>query len=527
MAEVATTTGLVPSNGTSPVVLTGHDLGKTYGTTAVLTGVNFTLREGEVLAIAGENGAGKSTLMKIIAGIISAGDHEGSVHLDGTEVTFNSAKAGTDAGVVLVPQELHVVPHLSIAENMHQGNLPGRFGIYNERLSIKEAKEALAIFDLHLDPSAPASTLSPPQRRLIVLAAALHRSARVLILDEPTAALTDSEASVLLEHIQQLRNSGVGIIYVTHRLDELDQIADRVLVLRNGTMVSEFDSMPTRSELVSAMLGKTLESIRALRSEATVEETGECVLQVRDLCVYSGGVTGRPRVLNANLDVFEGEIVGLYGLVGAGRSELARALYGAWPDSVTGECIIGGSAGIPKRPHRAIKSGLVLLIEDRKSQGILPGQSVARNLTASMLGELTTPMSRLLLDDQKERSRVTELMEKLGVRPSRPDLPIDALSGGNQQKVLLGRCLIKGLKVLILDEPTLGVDVGARKEIYLMIRSIARELKVGVLLISSDVDEVLTQADRTLVMYKGRIRAEYPRGATSHDLLSAATGAVN
>ncbi|WP_415853706.1 sugar ABC transporter ATP-binding protein [Sinomonas sp. G460-2] len=526
MAELLTHTGPRPPSGIRPpAVLAGRDLGKVYGNTSVLRKVNFTLHQGEVLAVAGENGAGKSTLMKIIAGIIPAGDHEGTVELEGSEVRFASARAGTEAGVVLVPQELHVVPHLSIAENMFQGNLPGRFGIYSEGQAIKEAREALSIFDLDLDPRAPARTLSPPQRRLIVLAAALHRSARVLILDEPTAALTDSEATVLLEYLQRLRTTGVGIIYITHRLDELDQIADRVLVLRNGATAAEFDPVPQRSDLVSAMLGKTLESIRALRSEATAEEVGARVLQVRDLYVYSSYSAGRPRVLDASFDIFEGEIVGLYGLVGAGRSELARALYGAWPHAVTGECVIGDTVGLPSRPHHAVRRGLVLLSEDRKSQGVLPGQSVARNLTASMLSELTG--HRLLLDAKKERARVAELMDKLGVRPARPGLPIDALSGGNQQKVLLGRCLIDGLKVLILDEPTLGVDVGARREIYTLIRSIAREMKVGILLISSDVDEVLTEADRTLVMYKGRIRAEYPRGSSSHELLSTATGAVS
>ena len=513
------------SESMGSALLQGRGLTKSYGPIRVLHNIDVTVRGGEVLAICGENGAGKSTLMKILSGVIPAGSFEGSIEFKGEPQSFASVREGDAAGIVLVPQELHVVAHLSIAENMFASNLPGRFGLYDARTAVKWANEALGVFGLNVDPQARSSSLTPSERRLIVLAAALHRSARLLILDEPTAALTDVEADALIEQLRRIRDSGVGIVYITHRLDELDRIADRVLVLRNGAVVESYDSVPPRSELVRAMLGDTLQSIQALAEEAPFVHTGEPVLQIEDFSVYADLAQRRPRASNVSLQVYPGEIVGFYGLVGAGRTELARALFGMWPGPVTGRCVIAGREGRPESAPEAVRRGLSLLVEDRKSQGVLHGQSVAHNMTVSMLKELGA--LGVLVDRGKEERRVAELMGKLGVRPARPDIAINALSGGNQQKVLLGRCLFDGLKVLVLDEPTLGVDVGARTDIYRLVRSIARDLRVGVLMISSDVDEVLTESDRILVMYKSRIQGSFPRGATAQDLLSAATGAAN
>ncbi len=505
-------------------LLVARSLSKVYGSTTVLNDVDLTLREGQVLAVVGENGAGKSTLVKILSGVVPFGEYSGSVELNGNPAQFTSPSMSSTAGVVLVPQELHVVPHLTIAENMFASHLPGRRGFFDKREAVREARKALETFGLDADPSAPAAILTPSERRLIVLAAALHRSARVLILDEPTAALTETEASVLLERLRNFRKKGVGIIYITHRLDELNRIADDVVVLRNGRLVASYDSVPPQAELVGAMLGDALQAERAVELSAPppLRESNPA-LRVRNLSVYVGDKQRRPRVLDVSLDVYPGEIVGLYGLVGAGRTELGRALFGAWSGPVTGECFIVGAQGLPRNTGVALRRGLSLLVEDRKSQGVFQGQSVSSNMTVSMLDEFSNLGA--LIDGSAERQRVDDLIGKLGVRPARPGIAIDALSGGNQQKVLLGRCLIENLKVLILDEPTLGVDVGARRDIYKLIRSIAQELGVGVLLISSDVDEVLTETDRILVMYKCRIQGEFARGATAHDLLSAATGA--
>lgn len=509
----------------TPALLKGRGLTKSYGRVTVLQDVDVTVQSGELLAIAGENGAGKSTLMKILTGVIPYGEYEGSIELANEPQHFSSARAGDAAGIVLVPQELHAVPHLSIAENMFAGHLPGRFGLYDERTAVRWAREALDTFGLRFDPRAQCSSLTPSERRLIVLAAALHRSARVLILDEPTAALTDVESTVLLDQLRLIRKSGVAIIYITHRLDELDQIADRVMVLRNGAVVANYDTVPPRDELVAAMLGNNLQSMKEQTESSSAAQVGEPALLVKNLSVYVNDRHKRPRALEVSFEVYPGEIVGLYGLVGAGRTELGRALYGAWPGPVTGQCTIAGVEGVPSSTHEAVRRGLSLLVEDRKSQGVLHGQSVASNMTVSMLNDLS--LFKVFIDRVKERQRVDDLMKRLGVRPSRTDIAINALSGGNQQKVLLGRCLVDGLKVLILDEPTLGVDVGARVDIYRLVRTIARELRVGVLFISSDVEEILAESDRVLVMYKCRIQGEFARTATAHDLLSAATGAVN
>ena len=507
------------------VLLAARSLTKVYGRTTVLNGVNLTLHEGQVLAVVGENGAGKSTLVKILAGVISAGDYTGTLELQGEIAEFASPNESEAAGVVLVPQELHVIPELSIAENMFASDLPGRHGLYDARAAVRQAREALAIFELDVDPRLPAAVLTPSERRLIVLAAALHRSARVLILDEPTAALTDTEATVLLDRLRSFRRAGVAIVYITHRLDELRRVADNVLVLRNGREVASFDAVPPQDALVTAMLGEALKIEKSTAHErAELVKGGAPVLRVQNLSVFVNDKSRRPRVLDASFDVHPGEIVGLYGLVGAGRTELARALFGAWPGPVTGDCFIAETPGLPKSTTGALKRGLSMLGEDRKSQGVFQGQSVTANLTVSMLNELGR--MGVFVDRQRERSRVDEYVTKLGVRPARPKIEIDALSGGNQQKVLLGRCLVANLKVLVLDEPTLGVDVGARRDIYLLIRTIAQELGVGVLLISSDVDEVLAETDRILVMYKCRIRGEFSPHSTSHNLMSAATGAT-
>lgn len=498
-------------------------LTKSFGSTDVLKDIDFELHGGESVAVLGENGAGKSTLMKMLAGYYPAGSYKGFIKLQGKEASFRSVHDAEAAGVVMVPQELHVVPHLSIAENMFAGNLPGRRGIFSRREADRAARSALAVFSLDVDPSLPADVLSPSERRLIVLASALAKSARVLILDEPTAALTDSETQKLLAHVNLIRDKGVGVLYITHRLDELDKVASRSVVLRNGQVTRTFGAQPPRHEVVEAMIGaKLLARDQAAPKPGITQSMPKAVLEVHGMNVFAHDRDRRPRVTDATFAVNAGEIVGLYGLVGAGRTELGNALFGAWPGEVTGTCEIGETTGFPASTGDAITRGVSLLVEDRKSQGVFPGHDLASNFSASVLKQLGRGP---LVDKRRERIRNKQLLTDLGVRPPNLDLPIEKLSGGNQQKVLIGRCLIKDLRVLILDEPTLGVDVGARRDIYELMKSLSREMEVGILMISSDAEEVRQEADRTLVMYKGRIVREFGPNPSTHALLSAATGA--
>jgi ABC-type sugar transport system ATPase subunit len=339
----------------------------------------------------------------------------------------------------------------------------------------------------------------------------------VLILDEPTAALTDAEANRLFGQLGRLAERDVAIVFITHRLDEIDRVAQRIVVMRNGEVVERFDGgAPSRRELVRAMLGRHLQE-RAPRAERA---RGPRRLAVRDLDVADPQMADKLRVKGASMAVHGGEIVGLYGLVGAGRTELLHALFGSWPGRVTGEVMVDGRPLAPGSVRDAMRNGLGLLSEDRKTSGVLPGQTVHANLSAASLGRVSRGS---LIDRAREIERNRELIAQLDVRPPRLGALIGDLSGGNQQKVLLGRCLATEPSVLLLDEPSLGVDVGSRFQIYQHIRALADD-GMAILLVSSDIEEVDQECDRILVMYKGAIAGEFPGTCDRHELLAAATG---
>jgi len=475
--------------------------------------VDFVLRAGETVAVVGENGAGKSTLMKLIAGVYPAESFTGTLLLDGVVRPFRTVRDAEAAGVVLVPQELHIAPGLSIAENMFIGMLPARRGFVDEARLRALARERLAFFGIAASPDAPAGTLSPSEQRLVTIAAALSKQARLLILDEPTAALTDGEARHLFARMRQVHEQGVGCVYITHRLDEIEHVADRVVVMRNGGVVARFDTARgNRAEIVRAMIGRDPERAPARRVDARAAP----ILSVTDLRVREAHGAQRARVNGASLTLHRGEILGLFGLVGAGRTELAQAVFGAWP----GEVVIDGTPGRPRSPREAIARGVGMLTENRKQTGLIEGQSVLCNVSAASLAAVS---GRLFIDQARERARDVDLVRRLDVRPLSLAAPVDAYSGGNQQKILLARWLATGPRVLILDEPTFGVDIGARFELYRLIRALADD-GCGVLMISSDLTEVTDECDRILVMYKGRITGEFGRDATRHALMAAATG---
>lgn len=481
--------------------------------------VDFTLQAGEVAGLVGENGAGKSTLMRIIAGIYPAGTYSGSVRVRGEEHEFRAVDDAEAEGIVLVPQELYVATELSIAENMFVGRLPGRRGLVDEKVLYDEASIWLRFFGVQARPGARAALLTPSEQREVMLAAALSKEAEILILDEPTASLSEAEAERLFAHVRRLRGSGVGIIYISHRLDEIERVADSVTVMRNGRVVERFDGGAiNHRETVRAMIGRDPDSLRIARDGA--QRIGEPIMTVENLRVYDPIEESIVRVNGASFSLAAGEVLGLFGLVGAGRSELARAIFGSWPGRVEGSFLIDGRRGLPRHPADAIRRGIAMLTEDRKKSGIFPGQSLNDNISAASVDNVS---GWLRINDRREHERNANLAQRLRVKAPSLATSIDYLSGGNQQKAIVARWLAAAPRVLILDEPTTGVDVGARFELYKIIREIASEGR-GVLLISSDLEEIVTQCDRVLVMYRGSIQREFSGGLDQHALMSAATG---
>jgi ABC-type sugar transport system ATPase subunit len=502
-----------------PPLLELRGVSKSFPGVRAVEDVDFAVHGGEVAGLVGENGAGKSTLMKVIAGIYRTGSYEGSVRVLGEEQGFRSVHDAESKGIVLVPQELYIAPELSIAENMFVGRLPGGRGMVDEDALYAEASSWLTFFDVKARPTAPAATLTPSEQREVMLAAALSKEARILILDEPTASLSESESERLFEHVDRLRESGVAIVYISHRLDEIERVADSVTVMRNGRIVRRFDRRDmNHRETVRAMIGRDPESIAD--AGRTTTKLGEPVMSVSNLRVYDPVEEAIVRVGGANFTLRRGEVLGLFGLVGAGRSELARALFGNWPGRVEGDLLVDGKGGLPSSPRDAIRRGMAMVTEDRKKSGIFPGQSVNSNISAASISKVS---SRLRIRPQAEYERNANLAEKLRIKTPSLATAIDYLSGGNQQKTIVARWLAAAPRVLILDEPTTGVDVGARFELYRIIHELAAEGR-GVLLISSDLEEIVTQCTRVLVMYKGNIQREFDQDLDRHSLMSAATG---
>ncbi|MCB9993574.1 MAG: sugar ABC transporter ATP-binding protein [Hyphomicrobiaceae bacterium] len=495
-----------------------ENLTKEFGGVPAVSDASLSIAAGESVALLGENGAGKSTLMKVVAGIYPSGTYKGRMFLGGEELQCRNVRDAESKGIVLVPQELHIAPNLTIAENAAMGVLPHRFGIVDRAGLYRHAKACLDFFGMQADPGKPASALSASEQRLLMISAALSRAEpRVLILDEPTASLTEGEARHMYERIRRVSKSGVATILITHRLDEIQGVCDRAIVLRNGEVVLQTDNVTNRdNELVRAMIGREPETAK----NRAVSAGGKIALSVSGLKVQGAGESTKPYVNGANLDVRFGEIVGLFGLVGAGRTELAKAVFGAWGGDVAGEVSINGVAGRPRNPKEALARGLAMLTEDRKRSGIIEGQSVLFNMSAASIERVS---SWGLIKRRQEYDRDYGLARRLDLRPLKLSKHIETYSGGNQQKVMLAKWLATEPDVLIADEPTYGVDVGARYEIYQVLRQLADAGK-AILLISSDLEEIINETDRVLVMYKGRVTGEFERGTARHVLMAAATG---
>jgi rhamnose transport system ATP-binding protein len=484
---------------------------KSFAGVTALKGVDLTVRAGEILGLVGENGAGKSTLIKLLSGVQTPDD--GEIRLAGRTVSFSSPRAALAAGVAAVQQELECFPHLSVAENLMLGERwPRRaWGGVDWPALHAEAGRRLTQFGLSMDTHRMVEELTAAEKQEIGIAGAVARHARLLILDEPTASLSEPEVQRLFSHLRRLREQGVAILYVSHRLDEIFELTDRIAVLRDGSLVaahrtSEIDA----AQLVLDMVGRPLEQVYPRTRSSAI---GQPLLELE-------GVSCEGLFHDVSFVVREGEIVGLAGLVGAGRSELARAIYGLYPTE-RGTMRIAGNLWRPARPRAALDAGVVYIPEERKRQGFV----LEHPLDASIGIGFSDQLTRLgMIRGRQERTRVREAVDRYAIRAAGLRQPVATLSGGNQQKALLARWLGRDPRVVILDEPTRGVDVGAKAQIHALIDQLAARGN-AVLFISSDLGEIVGMSDRILVMNRGTIETEL-RGTemTAHNVTLAASG---
>jgi ribose transport system ATP-binding protein len=485
-------------------LLAGRNICKSFAGVAALTDVNLELAGGEVLAVVGENGAGKSTLMKILAGVLR--QDSGNVYLDGKPVRVLSPRDAQQHGIALIHQELNLCDNLDVAANIMLGREPAPFGLLSRRAVRQPVEELLRRVGLTIPANTIVSQLPIGQQQLVEIAKALSIDARVLIMDEPTSSLTGTETKKLFQVIGELRQRGVSIIYISHRLREIEHIADRVVVLRDGRNAGELLRPEIRHErIVPLMVGRDVSQLYA----RTRHPMGEPVLRVRQLA------TKRWPAERNSFEIRAAEIVGISGLVGSGRTEMLHALFGIEPP-LAGTVTVGGVDVRIGRPRDALAAGLALVPEDRKQHGLILPWSLSRNVTLPELGKRFS--RRGFLRPEAERLQSNLEIERLKIRATGAGQVVGSLSGGNQQKVVIVKWLATGPRVLLLDEPTRGIDVGAKQEIYRLMETLARE-GMAILFVSSELEEVLGMSDRVLVMHDGLITGQLPRDALSEEAI--------
>lgn len=479
-------------------------ISKSFNGNVVLKDVQFNLREGEIHALMGENGAGKSTLMKILSGIYSK--DTGEIKVNGEPVQFKSTKDAEKYGIVVIHQELNILPDLTVAENLFLGKEKtyGKFGILKNREMDKEAAELLAKLGLHVNPKTRAGDLSVGKQQIIEIAKAIASDAKYIVMDEPTAALTDREIKTLFKTIRELKEKGISFVYISHRMEEIFAICDRITILRDGQYVGERNIPETNfDEIVAMMVGRELGE----RFPERRCKIGDVKLEVRNLTI-------KGLFENISFNVRKGEVVGVAGLMGAGRTELVETIFG-YRKAQKGEIIIDGKKVSIKSPIDAMKHNIGYVTEDRKVKGLILDFSIQDNISLTNLKRVS---SSGIMKKEKEQALVKQYIEQLRIRTSSPKQSVNSLSGGNQQKVVLAKWLGTKPEILILDEPTRGVDIGAKKEIYQIINDLA-ESGVAILMISSELPEIIGMADRVIVMHEGKLTGEVQKEDMTQELI--------
>jgi len=496
----------------SPILET-RGLTKRFPGVIALNEVSFDLRPGEIHALCGENGAGKSTLIKTLSGIHPFGSYEGEIHVHGQMAEFGGIGDAGKAGLAVIYQELALVNNLTVAENIFLGNEPTRFGLIDWDRVYRDAAALLKRFKLVIDPAARLGDLGTGQQQLVEIVKALSKKSQVLILDEPTAALTGAEVDVLLEILRNLREEGLTAIYISHKLDEVFAVADRITVLRDGKSITTLETAQSNaSEVIRHMVGREIEDLFPKRQSSR----GDVLLSVEGLTVANA--EGRVVLRDIGFKVHAGEVLGIGGLMGSGRSETLMHIFGAWGTRLSGTILRSGRPMDAASPRDAIAEGLVMVTEDRKRYGLHLAQSIGFNLSLSSLDSL----GRGFIDPNIEVKRNQEIFGQLRVKAPSIETEVGTLSGGNQQKVVIGKALLTGPEIVFLDEPTRGIDVGAKIEVYEFINKLTEEGK-AVVLVSSELPELMGMSDRIVMLTEGRVGGVFDREeATQERLLEAA-----
>ena len=465
---------------------------KSFPGVKALQHVDFVLKAGEIHALLGENGAGKSTLIKVLGGIYHP--EEGQIFIDGKEVAIADVNSARDHGISIIHQELVLVPYMTVAENIFLGREPkGKFGV-DFALMRRRAQEMLDQFDLGIDADTLVANLSIAQQQMVEIVKAISFNCRILVMDEPTSSISDKEISALFEIMRNLARQNVGIIYISHKMSELNEVCDRVTVLRDGTYVGTREVATTpKDDLIAMMVGRELDQYYT-RDHV---KSDEVVLKCVDI---DDGKKKHKRVDHVSFEIHKGEIVGFAGLVGAGRSETMQCIFGLTPGS-TGEIFIDGQKAQIHSAVDAMKHGIAMVPENRKVEGLYHQQSVRFNSTIEVLEQF---ISKLRVNEKREAEITQEFIEKMSTKTPSHEQTVTNLSGGNQQKVMIGRWLATSPKILILDEPTRGVDVGAKAEIYEIMNELTKQ-GVSIIMISSELPEIINMSDRVYVMYDGRL----------------------